>query len=378
LTITTATRHPPSPFSCEWRNLNPPQKRSISIAVALVVALYAVATAYDVASLIDYKRQEERSRQATMSPALAEPGQTPPDPLPRTGGFIPVTVGTYIENITSLSNRDSNWTGDFYIWFSWQGTKDLDPGGKFEVVDATITQREPLEEHHSETGANYQHYRIAARFKKIFNATLAPLDRPMLTVRIEDAVRDATQLRYVADPASGISPSAWIAGYTVIDASYVVKPHTYRSSFGFPAANERSAFSQYLAAVNLRTSGIGLYFKIFLCLFAALAFALAVFFIKPDVSPRFSLPAASYFGVVANSYIINAVLPPSHTFGLVEIVVTLALGTIFLTVVLSVISKRIYDRGEHAFALTLDRFMFYTIALCCTISNIAIPLSAYD
>jgi hypothetical protein len=199
----------------------------------------------------------------------------------------------------------------------------------------------------------------------------------MLNIHIEDGSRDASAIRFVADPQSNISSRARVAGYVVTGKSYVVKPHTYRSCYGDPRrpGDDRSTFSQYIAGFTLRTAGVGVYFKIFLALYAALAFALAAFFIQPDMSPRFSLPASSYFGAVANSYIINALLPNSDTFGLVDIVVTFGLGTIFLTVLVSLVSKHLYKRGEFAFSSRLDRAMLYTVAICAIVANIAIPVS---
>jgi len=54
------------------------------------------------------------------------------------------------------------------------------------------------------------------------------------------------------------------------------------------------------------------------------------------------------------------------------------LGTIFLTVAASLVSTYYYDRkGETAFAFAMDRVMFYTLAACCLVANVAIPLSVF-
>jgi hypothetical protein len=114
------------------------------------------------------------------------------------------------------------------------------------------------------------------------------------------------------------------------------------------------------------------YLKIFLSLFAALALALSNFFVKPsDVGPRFSLPSATYFGAVANS-----ILPPSGEFGLVDYVAGFGVGTIFLTIALSWLPNYLFvKRNEQALALTLDRMMFFVMAICVVVTNILLPMS---
>jgi hypothetical protein len=379
LSAPAMARQPSSPFPGEWRALQSPQKKFVFAAVAVVLTLYTVGLSFAVRTLTTYKARQTYLHRLRMDPTLVEPGRTPPDAVPATGDFVTVKIGTYLDTITAFSIRESTWSAEFYVWFNWQGPSDLDPGGRLVLVDGSIRDKKLLDDYHAANGVNYQRYRIAARFDKIFNTGTMPLDWPVLNIYIEDGGRDVSRLRYAVDPQSNVSSRASIAGYDVLRPEYIVQPHTYRSCYGDPRRpkDQRTTFSQYVAGINLRTSGLGVYFRIFLCLYAALAFALAAFFISPDMSPRFSLPAGAYFGVVANSFIINSVLPPSNVFGMVDIVVMFGLGTIFLTVVLSLISRHIHRRNELVLSATLDRMMFFTVGLCCIVVNLAIPLSLY-
>jgi hypothetical protein len=120
---------------------------------------------------------------------------------------------------------------------------------------------------------------------------------------------------------------------------------------------------------------MGLYFKIFLSLFAALVLALSNFFVNPsDVGPRFSLPSAAFFGAVANSYVANSLLPASDSFGLVDYVAGFGMGTIFFTIALSLLSNYIFvKKQDKPMALALDRVMFLTLGTCILTANILIP-----
>ncbi len=366
-------------FLSDWKGLNAARKRFIAAVALFVIVLYALAIALSVAKIVHDKAADQRNHVARMSPNTVEPGLTPPDPLPPEGSFVTVKIGSYVDSITNLSIRDSTWSGEFYLWFDWKGQKDLDPGGRLVLVDGSIQSKQLLDDYHGADGENYQRYRIAARFQKIFDTALIPIERPMLNIHIEDGARDGTMLRYVADKDSNISSRAQSAGYTVAGIAYVVKPHTYRTSYGDPRKkeNQRVTFSQYVVGISLEKTSLGVFFKIFLCLYASLALALANFFVKSiDVSSRLALPSASFFGIVANYWVVNAILPPSNTFGLVEIVTTFGLGTIFVSVALSLLSNYLYDkRGEVALAHSLDGAMFYTVSLCCVAANVVIPMS---
>lgn len=367
-------------FFATWRGLDPSKRKFVVVSTAVLLVIYAVVICASVFAMWGNREASERNHIARMSPTGIEKGHTPPEPLPETGNFVNVKVGTYIDNIDTFSIRDSSWSANFYVWFSWTGPKSLDPGGKLVVVDGTITKKDLLEEYHGDNDIHYQKYRVSAKFLKFFDTSRVPVESHLLNIFLEDGSRDGTLLRYVADPSSNISSRVSIPGYKILGQSNVVKPHSYRTSYGDPrlAPNDKKTYTQYVAGVSITRADMGVYIKIFLSLFAALALALSNFFVKPsDVGPRFSLPAAAYFGAVANSYVANSILPPSGSFGLVDYVVGVGLGTIFLTIALALVSNYIFvKKDDKALALVLDRVMFVTLTVCCVLANIVIPWSA--
>jgi hypothetical protein len=362
-----------------WGELDGKKRRFLVLAAAGIVVLYALALTFATLTMSDNRIRSAQNHELRMKPDGIERGLTPPDPLPTDGNFVNVKVGTYIDDIETLSIKDSMFSVNFYIWFSWNGPKELDPGSKMLIVDGQINKKEQLEAFTTPDGVNYQKYKISARILKFFDTARVPLESHMLNIYIEDGARDATKLRYVADTTSAISSRVRIPGYAILGAQNVVKAHTYRSTYGDPRVNEgRKTYSQYAVDIDITRGNIGVYLKIFLSLFAALALALSNFFVKPsDVGPRFSLPSAAYFGAVANSYVANSILPPSGEFGLVDFVAGFGMGTIFLTIALSLLSNYLFvKRNEQALALTLDRMMFFVLAICVVGANLILPMSA--
>ena len=363
----------------QWGKLDRHQRWFLILVAAAIVAIYALGLTFSASTMSNNRIHATQNHELRMKPDGIERGLTPPDPLPREGNFVNVKVGTYIDDIETLSIKDSMFSVNFYIWFSWNGPKELDPGSKLVIVDGQVNRKEQLEAFTTPDGVNYQKYKISARVLKFFDTARVPLESHMLNIYIEDGARDATKLRYVADTTSGISSRLRIPGYSISGAQNVVKAHTYRSAYGDPRASEvRKTYSQYVVGIDIARGNVGVYLKIFLSLFAALALALSNFFVKPsDVGPRFSLPSAAYFGAVANSYVANSILPPSGEFGLVDFVAGFGMGTIFLTIALSLLSNYLFVKcNEQPLALTLDRLMFYVLAICIVVSNLILPMSA--
>ncbi len=351
------------------------------MAVAGAVALvYALGITLCASMLARNRLVASGNHALRMSETGIERGNTPPSPLPVEGDFATVRVGSYVDGIDGFSLRESTWSANFHVWFNWTGPRDLDPGGKMVLVDGNVTRKELLEDHHGADGTNYQRYRLSGKFLKFFDTMRVPVESHMLNIHIEDGSRDGTRLRYVADPTSSVSSRARIPGFRITGASTTVKPHTYRVKYGDPrlTAGESKTFSQYIVGVDIARVNLGVYAKVFLSLFAALALALSSFFVKAsDVAPRLALPTAAFFGAVANSYVASSILPPSGAFGLVDCVAAFGQGTIFLTVVLAMLSNHFMVKmSDRETSYVLDRTMFVVVALCCLAANVVLPWSA--
>jgi hypothetical protein len=173
-----------------------------------------------------------------------------------------------------------------------------------------------------------------------------------------------------------------VTGYKVGAASSVVKNHTYRSSYGDPrlAPGTRKTFTEFVFGVPVKRASMGLYFKLLLGLFAGILLTLCSFYIRPsDTSPRFSLPTASYFGAVANSYLVGSTLPSSGQFGLVDYVTGLSLFTIFVCVSASLYSgyQWIIKKDEE-YSRAIDQATRRTVTLLYVAANVVLPFVAFS
>ncbi|QWD91488.1 hypothetical protein [Polynucleobacter sp. MWH-Braz-FAM2G] len=359
-----------------------PEKKSFlkywAIGISIIYILIAILVVYIVQGEKSFSNKNHALR---MDPNAVEPGKTPPDPLPKNTDFKTVNVGIYLDGIENLSILDSYWTPTFYIWFRWKGDKSLNPGKYFRLVDGKIEKQDLQDSYSAPDGTNYELYKVVAKVSKFFNTTRVPLDDHMLNIYIEDSTNDVRKMRYVADSSSGISSRVKIPGYNITGMSTVVKPHTYKTSYGDPRVAEgaRTTFSEYNYGVTIKRNNIGVFLKLFVGLYAGVLLTICSFYIHPsDTGSRFALPSASYFGVIANAYMTTSLLPPSGYFGLADLVTSIGLFTITLCVIASLISVYCFlQKNEKEFSRQVDKVSRRYITVGFIAVNILLPVCAF-
>jgi len=359
-----------------------PEKKSFlrywALGISITYILIALLVIYIVQGEKDIANRNHALR---MNPNAVEPGKTPPDPLPSNTDFIPVNIGIYLDGIENFSIKDSYWTPTFYIWFRWKGDKSLNPGKSFRLVDGKIEKKDLQDSYSGPDGTNYELYKVVARVTKFFNTTRVPLDDHMLNIYIEDSANDVVHMRYVADPTSEVSSRVKVSGYDITGFSTVVKPHTYKTSYGDPRLKEgkHTSYSEYNFGVTVKRNGIGVFMKLFIGLYAGVLLTFCSFFIRPsETAPRYGFPSASYFGVVANAYMTHSLLPSSGQFGLADLVTSIGLFTITFCVIASLISVYYYLRKkEEDFSRALDKVSLRYIGAGFIAVNILLPICAF-
>ena len=294
---------------------------------------------------------------------------------------MPVHVGDYLDNIDIFLIRDSFCTSTFFIGFRWIGDRALDPGKTFQSVDAKIEKKELLDERYGADAVNYQRYRVSAKVIKFFNTTRVPLDDPMLNLHVEDGSHDATRLRYVADTESNYNSRVKVTDYNIGNFATVVKTHAYKTAYGDPAVapGSRTSFTERAVALDVKRSSMGVYLKSFIGLFAGVLLTFTSLAIRAsEGGPRVSMPVASYFGAVANSYLATALLPSSRQFGLVEYVSFLGHCIIFACLLTVVVSMYIWHVvGDKELSKALNRTTLVSVGTAYTAVNVALPFFAF-
>jgi hypothetical protein len=321
---------------------------------------------------------------STLGPALQNKNQASNEykkslSIPDQGpvGKVRVRVGMSLEKISDFSIKNTAWNADFYVWFEWKEPPDdssFDPGETFEIVNGTIENKQKIVEQFN-GDSHYALYRVLASITYPFKVTRYPADDHLLNIFIQDPVHP--QIQYVADREnSRLAPGIVIPGYRIARTVVGVRINSENTTLGNPTGSKDVA--QFGFGIFIYRPGLGIYFKLFQALFAAVGIALLAVFFKPDNSTRFDLLIGGMFAAVANSYITSSYLPDTGVMTLMDQINGLGLATILLCMVETVISARFTSGKEEAFSRLFDRISFGLIFLIYLALNIALPLVALN
>ncbi len=352
----------------------------VALWAAGILLLYAIGGYLGVRQLEGYRAETEKFRQAWIEGATTETGAPAPG-FTLAPGVRPVDVrvGIYINRIGEFSLKEAGWTADFDIRFRWTGDQ-VNPGENFQVVNGQIDLREKKEEY-VRGGVHYERYRVKARLAKFFDTTRFPFSNADLAIQVEDGTHGVAALRYVAEePSSGISRSGVPQGLKILKWLVSVRPHDYGSGRGDPrlSAGAADVHSRFVFAMLASPPSWELFVTMFRALFASVAIAFIVFFIKPiHVDPRFGLGVGAFFAAVGNNVFVGTSLPPTGRIALADIVNVIGLVTIFLTLVQSAISLYILDTmGRERLSRFFDKVSFAVFLIGYAVINLLLPLAA--
>jgi len=286
-----------------------------------------------------------------------------------------VLTGMYLNSIPQISIRDSTFDMDFYIWFKWIGN-DVDPGKNFEIVNGEINKKE-LQAEWNSTDEHYEQYHVVASMDKHFDIHLFPLDHQNLTVEIEDSFNGNDELSYIPETSeSNMSSQIIVPGYDIKWISPSIRNHNYETDFSSPWTDSNaSSYSQIVFGASLSHSGWGLYLKLAQALFISVFVAILTSFLRPDYSPRFNVGIGALFANVASYYFVISIQPPVSYFTIADIVSLVSVFVIFLTLIQSIISYRMYH--HELLKDSYKQFDFYS-AIAFTLCYIFINLWIID
>jgi hypothetical protein len=352
----------------------------VALWAAGILLLYAIGGYLGVRGLQGYKAETMKMRQMRIEAATTEPGTPAPEiKMPPGAKPVDVLVGIYINRIGEFSLVQGAWSADFDIWFRWIGD-GIRPGDNFQVANGEIDQREKTDA--SASGEeHYERYRVKARLTKYFDPSRFPFGDEALSIQIEDGANRAETLRYIVDErSSGISLPGLPSNLRVTESLIGVKLHSYGSGRGDPQllAGPTEVHSRFFFAMIVLPPSKGLYVKMFQALFASVAIAFIVFFIKPiHVDPRFGLGIGAVFAAVGNNIFVGTLLPQSDRITLTDMVNATGLATIFLTLVQSAISLYIEDTmGLEKLRSLFDKVSFAVFLIGYAAVNLMLPLAA--
>ncbi len=267
------------------------------------------------------------------------------------------SVGLYVTSLYDLDLANKSFNVDFWLWFNYTDSS-LRPMETVEIANAKeFTFSLPDTE--NENGKLWACHKCKAVVKKEWDLRHFPFDKQMLDIRIEDAILDASALRYIPDSShSTYDKSIELDEWVIKDFRIRPDDKTYATNFGNPNLESQSTYPALMATFELHRNGVGLFFKLFVGIYVAYLISLVVFFMGPDNPERFGLIVGALFAGVANKYIVDSIMPRTIMLTLPDKIHNVTFAYIILHLVMTVVAHRLAATQRLKKGWGSDRYAF--------------------
>lgn len=265
-----------------------------------------------------------------------------------------VLIGAYINDLYDINLSEKSFSTQFWVWFNYRDTA-LTPLESLEIPNAKELEYH-LDFTEQKNGIQWAGKRATAILKKEWDIRRFPFDSQTLRIEFEESDADIHSVVYVADTInSALDPHLSLSNWIIDGFDIKTGSRRYNTTYGDPELTRGSAYAHAELNIHIRRKSFGLFFSLFTGMYVAFFISWLVFFIAPVyVDPRFGLSVGGLFASVGNKYIVDSVLPQSTTFTLVDKLHILTYCFLLLCIVLSVISLRMWKKGEEQRSARFD------------------------
>ena len=361
-------------------NQKRPSSHYILFGILITILIAGIYSAINLTSNVKLMAETvKEDRKNTMDPIAPDPGKTKSEKYETGPNTKKVKIGAYLERIEDLDIKQSSWTYEFYLWFSWK-PNEIDLTGRndnihndelpFSIINGDILKVEKIQEVYDvKKIIAYIQYFVKAQNTQFFDVSLYPIDQHDLIIPIEHKWLDRSQVVFVPDTIdSKVSSRVNVNGYDKESTVKLIeKPHAYKSARGNPKldAGYKVDFSQLRMSLRIYKGGLPVILKLFIIMYIAVL----VTFIAPFSSDPSRYTVGALFTTAGANYILSSKLPASNIYTLAEIINTSCMAIIIimmalLAVVPTVIFKDgVIDKIEKRLndLITLSMFAFFIL-----------------
>ncbi|CAN5598335.1 hypothetical protein BH11BAC1_BH11BAC1_26780 [soil metagenome] len=268
-----------------------------------------------------------------------------------------VRTGIYITSIHDIDFRQREYTVNFWLWFNYRDP-DFDFAKFLEIPQAKSMNTLYSAVDTMEDGGLYVLLKLQCVMKDSWKIDNFPFNHQSLRLSIENAQYDKSMLVFAKDTVGEIYDRHALTGYGIdstrdwhIDTdSFKISIGTkaYETNFGDASLGApHMLYSAYKVKIGIKRDAWALFWKIFLGMYISFLIAFVSSFIHLDhIEARFGLTVGALFAVVGNKYIIEASLPESSSFTLVDWLHGLTLLFIFSIIVSTTFALRLKKKNE--------------------------------
>jgi hypothetical protein len=272
-----------------------------------------------------------------------------------------LTVGMYVFSVYDIDFPQNQLNIDFYIWYTFKNDS-LNPSETFELVnDKQFEKATVFTEDYGEI--NYQTFRVNSVIREKWDISDFPFDSHTIEIVVED-FEDKNSKIFIPDFVgtkldTGVMEA--LKFWDVVDYGIKEVDYVYETNYGDPTVSgtDYPPYSRIVFYFTLKRQGLSLFIKLFVGLFISILLSLVTFMINPmDLDPRFGLSVGALFAAIANSFVIASTLPETASFTFVDILHNLSYIYIFLCILISAISLKLWEAGKQKQSKRLDMISF--------------------
>lgn len=282
-----------------------------------------------------------------------------------------VRVGTYMMSVHDINFHDKEYTARFWLWFVYNNPA-FDFVKQLDITNAkSIDSPQLLED--SLNGKKWVMLKMKSVMKENWNVQDFPFDKQHLQIQIENSLFDKNSLIFKPDlKGSKFDPDETLVGWSIKNFQVRTADNLYETGFGDNRPEkDHQTFSAFIIEMDIERNALGLFMKIFIGMYISFFIAMLSFTIKPwELEPRFGLPVGGLFAAVGNKYIIDSILPESSTFTLVDTLHSLTFFSIFIVLVISVLSLKIHERDQVERSLRINKIGGWLLVSSYVLINI--------
>jgi hypothetical protein len=286
---------------------------------------------------------------------------------------VPDTVktGIYITSIHDIDFKNNEYTIDLWLWMKYKN-KDFDFTQNLEIPQAkTITKS--FDTLDTSNGKIYLLMKLQCVMQDSWKIADFPFDEQMLRLSFENSQFDSHDLVFSIDTlGQHYDPRFTLRGWNIDSFKIRTGIKQYETGFGDETVSKpHTEYSSFKVTAVITRDASALFWKLFMGMYVAFLIAYTCFYIHADnIDSRFGLSVGSLFAAIGNKYIVDAALPESTSYTLVDTLHGLTLFCIFLVVAASAYSLRLVKQNKPIKANRFDLVAANSLLAIYVILNI--------
>lgn len=260
-----------------------------------------------------------------------------------------VVIGAFVSSIHDFDITNNTINADIHLWCLYEDSAyDFENELEFVYcnnVELGGSSIEDIEE------KKWFYTKAIIESRQRYSTINYPFDNQKIIFGIESSEYTTDDFIFKVDTTGSNLDSIVYKQFdewTIVDKTFIAKEARYNSSFGDPTAlNSSSPRFDIIIDIKRKDSWLIL-FKLITGILVAFLISTCVFWIKPtNTDPRFGLCVGGLFAAIGNKYIVESIVPSTNELTLLDYLHNLTFIAIFLIIILSVISLKLYESEDE-------------------------------